>query len=337
MKAVLISEAQCDKAAAAVAVHVGSLCEKPWATDGLAHFLEHMLFLGTEKYPEEESYKKFLSKNGGGCNASTSDEFTRYTLGSLFRLCSVLVHRYYLHVKPTVLEEAVDRLSQFFLPYGGGGPLMDASCTDREMNAVHSEHQKNLQNEARRAMQVFRYEADSNHPLHHFRTGFVLAVPFSRFCRAWCITPCWKGNLETLKKEGIRDVLLDFHKNFYSANLMAVSIIGKESLDELEDLVRSRFSGVVNKNASIPKFKWPFPKYGDFGAWEDKEATFLGVGGTNPNPNPNNTLPIVTCIEPCKEERYVSFQFFTPPVEHLWKEKVHVLALQLLTVRELVP
>ncbi len=83
LKLVLISDPKADRASVAVSVKVGSLCEKPYKTDGLAHFLEHMLFLGTEKYPEEESYKQFLSKNGGGCNASTSDDWTRY---AFFRL-----------------------------------------------------------------------------------------------------------------------------------------------------------------------------------------------------------------------------------------------------------
>lgn len=146
MKAVLISDPTCDKAAVSVAVHVGSLCEKPYKTDGLAHFLEHMLFLGTEKYPEEESYKKFLSQHGGGCNASTSDDWTRY----------------YLYVAPDALDEGVDRIAQFFLH-----PLMDASCTDREMNAVDSEHRKNLQNDGRRAMQVLLYRSLYRGPQSH--------------------------------------------------------------------------------------------------------------------------------------------------------------------------
>lgn len=45
---------------------------------GLAHFCEHMLFLGTEKYPSENEYSKFLSEHGGGCNAYTSADHTNY-------------------------------------------------------------------------------------------------------------------------------------------------------------------------------------------------------------------------------------------------------------------
>lgn len=55
LKAILISDPTTDKAGAALDVHVGHLSD-PWEVPGLAHFLEHMLFLGTEKYPDENEY-----------------------------------------------------------------------------------------------------------------------------------------------------------------------------------------------------------------------------------------------------------------------------------------
>ena len=38
-------------------VRVGSLSDPP-GLDGLAHFTEHMLFYGSERYPEEDAYSK---------------------------------------------------------------------------------------------------------------------------------------------------------------------------------------------------------------------------------------------------------------------------------------
>lgn len=61
-------DAETDKAAAAMAVRVGSLSD-PEDMQGLAHFLEHMLFLGTAKYPDENEYSKFLNTHGGSSNA----------------------------------------------------------------------------------------------------------------------------------------------------------------------------------------------------------------------------------------------------------------------------
>lgn len=37
-----------------------------------------MLFLGTEKYPDERTYKAYLNSHDGGCNAYTSTEHTNY-------------------------------------------------------------------------------------------------------------------------------------------------------------------------------------------------------------------------------------------------------------------
>ena len=59
------------RAAAAMVVGVGSWADPP-ETQGCAHFLEHLLFLGSEKYPDENAYDAFLSKHGGSSNAKTS-------------------------------------------------------------------------------------------------------------------------------------------------------------------------------------------------------------------------------------------------------------------------
>ena len=68
------------------------------------------------------------------------------------------------------------------------------------------------------------------------------------------------GNIETLKSipeaKGlyIRDILLDFHSKYYSANLMSLVILGKEPIDALETWARSMFSPIVNKDIPIPVF-----------------------------------------------------------------------------------
>lgn len=46
----LIQDVDTKKASAAMNIHVGQLCD---TLPGVAHFLEHMLFIGTEKYPAE--------------------------------------------------------------------------------------------------------------------------------------------------------------------------------------------------------------------------------------------------------------------------------------------
>ena len=77
LTALLISDPETDKAAAAMDVGVGHSSD-PASLLGLAHFCEHMLFLGTDKYPEEGSYQAFVSEHGGACNAFTGYENTNY-------------------------------------------------------------------------------------------------------------------------------------------------------------------------------------------------------------------------------------------------------------------
>lgn len=38
---------------------------------GLSHYLEHMLFMGSKKYPDENEYDSYLTKHGGSSNAFT--------------------------------------------------------------------------------------------------------------------------------------------------------------------------------------------------------------------------------------------------------------------------
>ncbi|CAH2322379.1 insulin-degrading enzyme isoform X2 [Pelobates cultripes] len=216
IKAILISDPTTDKSSAALDVHIGSLSD-PKNISGLAHFCEHMLFLGTKKYPKENEYSQFLSEHAGSSNAFTSGEHTNY----------------YFDVSHEHLEGALDRFAQFFLC-----PLFDESCKDREVNAVDSEHEKNLMNDAWRLFQLEKATGNPNHPFSKFGTGNKLT-------------------LETRPtKEGIdvRQELLKFHSTYYSSNLMCLCVLGRESLDEMTELIVKLFAEVENKNVPLPEF-----------------------------------------------------------------------------------
>ena len=61
----------------------GSMHE-PRGIAGLAHFCEHLVFMGSEKYPDENAFDNFVSKYGGYSNASTHDDFTRYHVSTFY-------------------------------------------------------------------------------------------------------------------------------------------------------------------------------------------------------------------------------------------------------------
>lgn len=51
--------------------------DEPVGKSGVAHFLEHMMFKGTPKHPND-SYTKIVERMGGQHNAFTADDFTAY-------------------------------------------------------------------------------------------------------------------------------------------------------------------------------------------------------------------------------------------------------------------
>ena len=73
---------------------------------------------------------------------------------------------YYFNCNHQHLEGALDRFSQFFI-----SPLFSPSSTERELNAIESEHSKNINNDAFRLFQLEKGLAESSHPLSKFATG----------------------------------------------------------------------------------------------------------------------------------------------------------------------
>ncbi|WP_268793887.1 insulinase family protein [Rheinheimera salexigens] len=116
---------------------------------GMAHYLEHMLFLGTERYPDTKGYSEFMTKNGGAQNAYTWLDITNY----MFK------------VNNDAYDEALDRFSDFFK-----APKLYPEYTDKEKNAVNAEWSM------RREMDFFgQYKLSrammGQHPANRFLIG----------------------------------------------------------------------------------------------------------------------------------------------------------------------
>ena len=160
LRALVIHEEGLDKSCASLNVHVGSF-QDPREAQGIAHFLEHLLFMGTATYPKENEYSQFLSAHGGDYNAFTDSEFTNY----------------YFNIPSEHLEKTLDMFSSFFTC-----PLFSASATEREMLAVDSEHKKNIEQDPWRIYQLDKSAAKSEHPFSRFGTGdcSTLCVPSIR-------------------------------------------------------------------------------------------------------------------------------------------------------------
>ncbi len=117
IEVILVSDPSAEKSAAALSVGVG-LLHDPMSQQGMAHYLEHMLFLGTERYPDTKGYSDFMTKNGGAHNAYTWLDITNY----MFK------------VNNDAYDEGLDRFADFFK-----SPKLYPEYTDKEKNAVNAE------------------------------------------------------------------------------------------------------------------------------------------------------------------------------------------------------
>ena len=145
----MISDPETHESGAALAVGVGSWSD-PEDRPGMAHFVEHLLFLGTEKYPEEEGYTRYLDEHGGSRNAFTMADRTVYMFS----------------VNNDGFLGALDRFGQFFI-----SPLFSPSGVDRECKAIHQEYCKDLPLDPWRMLYVKKELANKKHPFHGFCIG----------------------------------------------------------------------------------------------------------------------------------------------------------------------
>ncbi|KAF0751792.1 Uncharacterized protein FWK35_00013743 [Aphis craccivora] len=150
----LINDPNTDISAASLSVAVGNL-SNPKNIPGLAHLCEHMLFMGTKKYPNENEFSQFVTQNGGNYSACTAMDHTNYHCSS----------------NTDSLRPLLDRFSRFF-----SEPLFTPSTVEREINAVNSEHNKNKVIDSCRLGQLKRSMADPNHPFNMFKTGTLFLV-----------------------------------------------------------------------------------------------------------------------------------------------------------------
>ena len=258
LEALLVSDPAADRAAAALDVNVGS-ADDPDARPGLAHFLEHMLFLGTGKYPDPGEYGRFLAEHGGSGNATTSFAHTSY----------------FFDIDAAHLEGALDRFAQFFV-----SPRFDRESIERERQIVHSEYVSRRRSDRLRSFAAWKQALDPRHPLSRFLVG----------------------NATTLADRpgaDVRDELIDFYESHYSAHLMKLAVVGRESLDVLADWVRARFSAVPRREIEPQRITLPLYREG--------------------------RLPARLDVEPIRELRTISLSFAIPPLRPHYR--AHPLAL----------
>ena len=207
---ITVSDPDLVTSAATLSVGVGQF-QDPDNAQGIAHFLEHMLFMGSKKYPKPNEYMQFIQENGGNTNAFTAAEQTTY----LFSINS------------SKFAAALDRLSSSVKD-----PLFDPTMVGKEINAVNSEWLLSRQSDS---FIQQRTAANTGNPQH---PRLKLGV----------------GNKDTLSSNEteLLEHLNSFYEKYYSANLMKLVLVGKQSPKELKKLATKYFAKIKNNNIDRP-------------------------------------------------------------------------------------
>ena len=156
LKVLLISDPDTYYSSAALGVNIGSLVDKK-DEQGLSHFCEHLLSMGSKKYPSENEYGEYLSKNGGSSNAYTEEDKTIF----------------FFDVSNEAFEGALDIFAHMFID-----PTFNEGSVERELKAIDNEFSNRLNNDGRRMLQLKSSEMKKESPFNHFSGGNLKSLSF---------------------------------------------------------------------------------------------------------------------------------------------------------------
>ncbi len=223
-----------------LAVQVGSIMEDD-DQQGLAHFVEHMAFNGTENFAKNETVEYLESigmRFGADLNAFTSYDMTVYML--------------------QVPTEDADVLHQgmLILHDWAGGILFEDEAIDMERGVVVEEMRSRLSGDSR--------VNEEHTKVNYGGTKYADRSPIGK---------------KDILLNAPYDAFRRFYRDWYRPNLMAVVAVGDFDADDVEKQIKSMFSKLENpKNErERTKFKVPVHKGTRYSIAFDPEATAPGV------------------------------------------------------------
>ncbi|MCC5879469.1 MAG: insulinase family protein [Idiomarina sp.] len=203
LQVLLVEDPNALHSAASMAVNAGHF-QDPEDAQGLAHFLEHMLFMGTSSAPSPDTYPDFISHHGGHHNAWTGTEHTNF----------------HFDVRPDYFDGALNYFSQLFIC-----PLFDLKWIEKELQSVEAEYRMKLKDELRRLYQVHKETANPAHPFTKFSVG-----------NAETLAGC--------SQRPIAEHLKAFFERWYHATNMRLVLVGPQDLDTLSALASQHFNAI---------------------------------------------------------------------------------------------
>ena len=202
-----------------IAQKVGSSIEED-NQRGLAHFLEHMCFNGTEKFPGNGVVKYLESigvKFGGDLNAYTSIDETVYNIDNV----------------PMSVAGAVDSCL-WILHDWAGGLLLEDEDIDKERGVIHEEwRQRNTAQQ--RMMEAVSLEMYPNSP---YGARFPI------------------GTMEVIDNFPYQ-ALRDYYEKWYRPDQQAIVVVGDVNVDEIEAKIKGIFADLTMPENPAERIYYP--------------------------------------------------------------------------------
>ncbi|WP_333798311.1 insulinase family protein [Rheinheimera sp.] len=203
LRVLLVQQQDAEKSAAAMAVNVGHF-DDPADREGLAHFLEHLVFLGSEKFPQSGEYQQFIANNGGSHNAWTGTEHSCF----------------YFDISHEAFTAALERFADML-----GAPRFSAEAVDKERHAIEAEFSMKLKDDGRRIYQAHKESINPEHPFAKFSVGNL-------------------STLDDRPGQSAQQAVRDFYQQQYSASRMTLTLVSNAPLEVQVQWAQQYFSAL---------------------------------------------------------------------------------------------
>ncbi len=216
LKVLVVEQADAEKSAAAMAVNVGHF-DDPIDREGLAHFLEHLVFLGSTKFPDPADYQQFIAAKGGSHNAWTGTEHSCF----------------YFDIDDKSFAQGLERFADML-----GAPLLSEEAVNKERQAIEAEFSMKLKDDGRRIYQAHKETINPAHPFAKFSVGNL-------------------QTLDDRPHESAQQAVRKFYQSQYSAKRMSLVTVSSLPLKRQVELVQLHFSDLPAELPAKPALADP--------------------------------------------------------------------------------
>jgi len=215
LRILLISDPEAALTGAALAVEAGS-DQDPDRLPGLAHLLEHMLFLGSREHPQASDFGRFVDSHGGAINGFTAAESTNF----------------FFQIEAAALKPALKRFAGLI-----SHPDLDRHVLAKQIDVVDAEFALHREDPNWIELSAFRQVANPEHPFSRFAVGS-------------------RAVFESVSSEKLRNALRRFHDRWYRGDRMALVVLGQSPVSVLKSMVAADFGsirrGIGERKADLP-------------------------------------------------------------------------------------